>query len=239
VQISNERLGRVHSQESLLALTGGACEHRTVLLAEMFVLLALEPDGTLARGTANQPAVAVGVTGALVAELVQDGNLDLTDGRIHLTGSMPTHPLLAQTLASLAPHEGKKLKSRLSSVKHAGWREVVDGMVAAGVLGRERGTLRPTRHPVVDVPAHAELLAEVRAAATGDQPLNPRTATLLALAGPSQMLEVVAPKRSDRAAAKRRIAAAAEQVPAAAAVKHVVDAMHAAVAFVASSGGAP
>ncbi len=209
-----------------------------MLLAEAFVLLALEPDGTLARGMANQPAVAVGVTGALVTELVQDGNLDLTEGRIHLIGSTPRHPLLAQALAGLAPHEGKKLKSRLSSVKHAGWREVVDGMVAAGLLGREKGALRPTRHPIVDVAAHAVLLAEVRAAAIGDQPLDPRTATLLALAGPSQMLEVVAPNRSDRAAAKRRIAVAAEEVPAAAAVKHVVDAMHAAVA-VASSGGVP
>ncbi len=220
---------------------GGGCEDRTVLLAETFVLLSLNPDGTLARGTTSQPAVAVGVTGALVTELVQGGNLELTEGRIHLTGSTPTHPLLAQALAGLAPHEGKKLKSRLSSVKHAGWREVVDGMVAAGVLGREKDILRPTRHPVVDIPAHAELLAEVRAAAKGDQPLDPRMATLLALAGPSQMLEVVAPSRSDRAAAKSRIAAAAEQVPAAAAVKHVIDAMHAVIAGVAaaSSGGAP
>ena len=51
---------------------------------------------------------------------------------------------------------------------------------------------------------------------------------LLALAGPSQLLEVVAPGRSDRAMAKRRIAEAAEQVPAAAAVKYAIESMSAA-----------
>ena len=44
------------------------------------------------------------------------------------------------------------------------------------------------------------------------------------------MLEVVAPERADRGKAKRRIAEAAEQVPAAAAVKYVIDATQAAVA---------
>ncbi len=43
----------------------------------------------------NQPAVAVGVTGALVTELAQQGHLDLADGRVYLTGTRPAHPLLA------------------------------------------------------------------------------------------------------------------------------------------------
>ena len=38
-----------------------------MLLAEAFALLALDPDGTVARGMSNQPAAAVGVTGALQA----------------------------------------------------------------------------------------------------------------------------------------------------------------------------
>jgi hypothetical protein len=41
------------------------------------------------------------------------------------------------------------------------------------------------------------------------------------------------PKRSDRAAARRRIVEASEQVPAAAAVKYVIDNMAASVAVVA------
>ncbi|MDQ1440544.1 MAG: hypothetical protein QOG97_772, partial [Acidimicrobiaceae bacterium] len=42
-------------------------------------MMALDPDGTAAR---SQSAAAVGVTGALVAELVHDGHLTLDDGRI-------------------------------------------------------------------------------------------------------------------------------------------------------------
>jgi hypothetical protein len=208
-----------------------------MLFAESFVLLALDPDGRVVRGMSNQPAVAVGVTGALITELVHDGHVDLGDGRIRPTGSTPAHPLLAQALANLAPHEGKKLKSCLAYVKHAGWSEVVDHMVAEGVLGREQRALRPTRHPVTDVAAHQTLLAGVRAAAVGDGPLDARTATLLALAGPCQMLEVVAPARTDRPKAKRRIAEASEgpSASASAAVRSVVEAVAATVAAAAAA----
>jgi hypothetical protein len=212
-----------------------------MLVAEELVLLALDLDGTLARGMSNQPAVAVGVTGALVTELVQQGHVDVSDGRIVLTASQPSHPLLAQTLDNLAPYEGKKLKSKLGAVKHAGWNETVDAMVAAGIVGRDSRPARPTRHPIADTAAHAALLAEVREAATGGAALDDRMATLLALAGPSQLLEVVAPRRADRARARQRIKEASERVPAAGAVKHVIDAMHAAVAagaMVATSAGA-
>lgn len=137
--------------------------------------------------------------------------------------------MLIQALDNLAPHAGKKLKSRLGSVKHAGWSEVVDGMVQAGVLGRAKQPLRPTRHPIIDSSAQTLLLDRIRAAATGEGPLDGRDASLLALAGPCQMLKVVAPNRADRATAKRRIAEAAEQVPVAAAVRHVIEAMNAAV----------
>jgi Golgi phosphoprotein 3 (GPP34) len=96
---------------------------------------------------------------------VQEGHVDVADGRIRLTGTHPTNRLLAEVLDNLAAHEGKKLKSRLGSVKHSGWTEVVDAMVASGVIGREKELPRPTRHPVSDRAAHAALLAEVRAAA--------------------------------------------------------------------------
>lgn len=62
-----------------------------MLLAEDFVLLALDADGTVARGTTNQPA-ALGVTGALITQLAQDGHIDLADGRIRLTGRGPSTP---------------------------------------------------------------------------------------------------------------------------------------------------
>jgi Golgi phosphoprotein 3 (GPP34) len=201
-----------------------------MLLAESFVLLALDPDGTPARGHTYQSSAAVGVTGALITELSQRGHLDLTDGRIHVTGTRPTDPLLQQVLDNVEPLEGKKLKSRLSSIKHSGWREVVDRMIDEGKLGREKETLHATRHPVQCVADQQEILDRVRAAATSDGPMDDETATLLALAGPCQLLEVVAPDRADRKIAKRRIKEAAERVPAADAVKYVIEAAMAAIA---------
>ena len=160
---------------------------------------------------------------------MQQGHLALDDGRIRLTGTRPEHPLLAQALDNVAPFEGKKLKSQLGSVKHSGWGEVVDMMVEGGALGREKQTLHPTQHPILRPEVRQDVLDRVRAAATGDGPLDARTAALLALAGPSQLLQVVAPDRADRKVAKRRIAEASEQVPAAAAVKYAIEASTTAV----------
>jgi len=200
-----------------------------MLIAEELVLLALQPDGRLARGASTRSAVALGVTGALVTELAIDGHLDLTDGRIRPTGTRPQQPLLASSLDSVQRHAGKKLKSRLGSIKHAGWSEVLDGMVTAGTVGREAAMLRPTRFPVTDRVAHAQLLADVHAAAMGAGPLDARMAALLALAGPCQLLEVVAPERADRSTARQRIDTAADQVPAAEAVKATIQAVQVAV----------
>ena len=197
---------------------------REVLVAEHFVLLALDPDGSPARGHGNQTAVKIGVTGALIIELMQQGHLALDDGRIRQTGTLPNHPLLAQTLDNVGQFEGKKLKTRIGRVKHCGWSEVVDMMIGDGVLGRVKTALHPTDHPVLRPEVRQDLLDRVRAAAIGDGPLDDRTAALLALAGPSRLLEVVAPDRADRKKAKRRIAEAADRVPAAAAVKYAIEA---------------
>jgi Golgi phosphoprotein 3 (GPP34) len=195
-----------------------------MLLAEEFVLLALTPEGVPARGYTNHSASAVGVTGALLTELSQEGHFALIGGEIHVTGTKPSHPLLLQVLDNVLPHDGKKLKRCLSNIKHSGWSEVVDLMIEHGKLGREQHPLHPTRHPVLCLEQQTEILHRVRAAASSGESMDDRTATLLALAGPCQLLEVVAPDRADRKLAKRRIEEATERVPVADAVKYVVDA---------------
>jgi Golgi phosphoprotein 3 (GPP34) len=195
-----------------------------MLLAEEFVVLALTAAGRPARGYGNHAAAAVGVTGALLTELSQAGHLDLRGGRIHLTGTKPNDPLLLQVLDNVSPHEGRKLKSCLSKVKRSGWSEVVELMIEQGKLGHEQHPLHPTRHPVLCLEQRTEILERVRGAASSDGPLDDRTAALLALAGPCQLLEVVAPDRSARKFTKRRIAEVAARVPAADAVKYVVQA---------------
>lgn len=212
-----------------------------MLFAEDFVLLALDPEGRVVpatllqrfhAGMPKQQMVAKGVECALVNELAHEGHLEIADdkyGRISLTGTVPEHPILARALEVMARHEGKKLMHALGYSRKMGshwWDEVIDGMVAGGVLqGREDERLTKRhrfRFPVQDTAAQATLLAEVRAAAVSEGPLDARTATLLALAGACRLFEWVVPDRADRSKAKRRFAEASEQVPAASAVKFYI-----------------
>lgn len=102
-------------------------------------------------------------------------------------------------------------------------------MIDEGILGSDKGALKPTRHPVLQPEVQDGILERVLAAAVGTGPLDPQTAALLALVGPCQLLEVIAPDRSDRKQARRRIAEATEQIPAATAVTAVIDAVTATI----------
>ena len=83
--------------------------------------------------------------------------------------------------------------SPTSTQRRSRWSGVVNHMVDSGVLGSEKQSLRPTRHPVINPNAQELLRREIQSLASGNQPLTHRTESLLALAGPCQMLEVVAP----------------------------------------------
>lgn len=78
-----------------------------MLITEQFVLLALDADGTPARGFSNQASAAVGVPGALVTELVQAGHLTVDDGRIGVTSTVPDDPILAGALEETARFEAR------------------------------------------------------------------------------------------------------------------------------------
>ena len=197
-----------------------------MLIAEELLLLALDP----VRGTVVNSAgttLKVGLAGALVAELGLEGAVEVQGRRFAAVGAAPGHPLLAAALQALQG-SGRRSSDQLRRLdRRVGglWPALVDGMVDGGVLGRRRDRvlLVPvTRHPVLQAAPRDEALARVRAAAAADGPLEPRTAVLLALSGPCRLLEVVAPERSDRGHAKRRIAEAAELTPVAAVVKRVI-----------------
>jgi hypothetical protein len=78
-------------------------------------------------------------------------------------------------------------------------------------------------------------LDQVRAAATGEGPVRPDVAVVLALTGPCRLLERVAPERGTRGEAKRRIARATAETPFAPSVAKVVDQLIAAVAVTATT----
>lgn len=202
-----------------------------MLIAQGYVLLALKPDGSPARGDGFARPALVGVPAALVAELSQTGFLALPDGRIQVAGGDPGHPLLRRTLEELAPYEGRKLKRRLSALRRIGWNDVVDDMVDAGMLGRVKAsTMSLTRHPPTDLARHVALRDQMRWAALGTGPVDPWTATLLSMLKTCQMVSVVAQDRSERTSAKARIAEVVDQVPRPEAMRIVLEAAAAAIA---------
>jgi hypothetical protein len=143
-------------------------------------------------------------------------------------------------LAEPAGHRSADLLRRQDGQRGL-WPLLVEGLIAQGVLGRHQDRIllvNVTRHPLLQPAAREEVLLRVQTAVATDGALEPRTAVLLALAGPAGLLKVVAPQRSDRDHARRRINTAAEQVPAAAVVHRVLAEMQTAVALAAKAGGA-
>jgi Golgi phosphoprotein 3 (GPP34) len=130
----------------------------------------------------------------------------------------PDDELLADAYDAIREHlDGRKTRPviRRLSRRIGGSRDrVLDRLVDVGVLGRDRPSIwRPTRHPVIDTATYQAVLDQVRAAATGQGPVPPDIAVVLALAGPCRLLERVAPDRSTRREAKKRIAHATAETP--------------------------
>lgn len=204
-----------------------------MLLAEELLLLALDPvKGTLVNGVRQQLAVCL--SGALVGELALAGSVQLSGRRFAAVGPPPAHPLLARVHGLLGRPTARRAPGQLRGLDRAVggvWSQLVDGLVEQGVLGRRRDRVllfTVTRHPVLQPDARSEPLERIRIAAAGDAGLEPRTAVLLALAGPARLLEVVAPERADRRHARSRIKMATELTPVAPVVKKVIAEMQAA-----------
>ena len=172
--------------------------------------------------------LSIGLSGALLAELMLAGSLTVTHGRVVPVGMRPADPLLGEVwevFSSASP--GAKTKSavrRLDKQLGGVRRRLTSRLVAAGALAEAtHRRSRRTRHRVIDGTTHERVLKDVRAAAAADDPLEPRLAVLLALAGPCRLLERVAPDRSGRRHAKSRIKDATAQAPIAPEVKKLID----------------
>ena len=226
----------------ILLIAGTVTNTGVMLLAEELLLLGLDPvKGTVVNSARQE--LLVGLAGALVGELALSGLVDLSGKRLIAVGTPPGDPLLAAAHRALAQSAGRRAAAQLRGLdKGIGgvWSRLVDGLADRGVLGRRRDRVSwftVTRHPLLQPEAREEVLERVRAAAAGQGEIEPRTAVVLALAGPSRLLEVVAPDKAARPHAKRRIETATELTPVAPVVKKVIAETHAAAAAVVSSGG--
>lgn len=185
-----------------------------MLLAEELALVAVKPDSGRHEMGAREQLNAC-LAGLLVAELLMDGTVGPgdRDDRIAVVvgGRAPASATLAAA-AGVVAEKGPKIKAVLSHMnrglqQRAGagtWDAVVAGLADAGILGPATEGLR-SRHPLLDAGQRDAVVARLHDAAAGDDPIEPRTALVLSMTGPARLLEVVAPDRSARTHARRRI----------------------------------
>jgi hypothetical protein len=107
----------------------------------------------------------------------------------------------APKLKAILQHMSRGLEAQLGV---GTWDVVVAGLVADGALAPTEGSIRP-RNDVLDARRRDEVIARLQSAADGDGPMEPRTALVLNMTGPANLLEVVAPARATRRHARRRI----------------------------------
>ena len=211
-----------------------------MLIAEMLLLVAVNDKGHVSPWSGGS-FLTVGLAGALLAELAMGGQLTIAgDGTVRAGDTRPNDELLADVYDAIRDQlDGRKTRPVIRGLSRriGGSRDrVVDRLVDVGVLGRDKPSIwQPTRHPLIDTATHQAVLDQMRAAATGQGPVPPDIAVVLALAGPCRLLERVTPDRSTRRQAKKRIAGATAETPFAPGVAKIIDELIAAVAATAAS----
>lgn len=183
-----------------------------MLLSEELALVAMDPaTGRHALGTRS--CLNACLAGLMVADLVVGGFAAAgTDERdVVLAGHPPESPTLAAA-AGVVTDKGPRIKAVLSGMDRGleqqlgtgTWDTAVAGLAAAGVIGPAEGKVRP-KHEILDPAVGDAAVARLQAAARGEGGNDVRTALLLSMTGPANLLEIVAPERSDRREARRRI----------------------------------
>jgi hypothetical protein len=184
-----------------------------VLLAEQLALISLNPE-TGRHGAGLRGVMNACLSGLLVAELMIDGTAvrGEKEGTVVLKGPASSSRTLTAA-GEVVAERGPKLKTVLSSMNRGlnrrlgtgTWDTAMAGLADASVVASIRGGVRGERFPLLDADARADLVADLRAAAASDEPLDLRTAAVLSMVGPARLLEVIAPERATRRHARERI----------------------------------
>ena len=175
--------------------------------------MAVKPEtGRHAMGVRSQLNACL--AGLFVAELMIGGAAAPAEGDKGVTvirertPESPTLAAVADVVAAKAP----KTKAILSAMDRGlrqrlgtgTWDTAMSGLVATGALAPATNDRLP-RQDVVDAATRDRLVDQLRVAAADNGPIAPRTAVVLSMTGPANLLEVVAPERRTRRHARRRI----------------------------------
>jgi hypothetical protein len=205
-----------------------------MLLAEELALIAIDPEsGRHSIGTRDN------LNACLAALLVVDVMLDATP-----TDGVDRVPILTAAAGVLDEKRGK-VKSALSHMNRGlqqrlglgTWDAVVSGLVEAGLVAADDGGVH-SRNRVIDSAARDAIVGTLQAAAAGDDPLPARTAALLSMTGPAQLLELVSPDRQGRKHARKRIDTALDSTSLESVGASVRKVLAEAAAVAAAAGGA-
>ena len=190
-------------------------------LAEELALVAIDPSsGHHALGLRSELNACL--AGLLVAELLLDGVVEIgaKEDRLAVTGRAEPKTKILAAATAVVIDRGPKIKAILSHMDRGlshmlglgTWDAIVSGLVDEGVLAATRRGVR-SRNQVLQPFVRDAIVAALRVAADGESALEPRTAALLSMAGPAHLLEVVAPSRSARHQARKRIDTALNGTP--------------------------
>src|SRR5688500_5350502 len=104
-------------------------------LADELALLAYDDDGSRKLG---QPALGYGLAGALLIELALARRVDVVGKKVTVLDPAPVgRPLLDQALARIADDKPRKPAHWIEKLGKKLTEQVLDGLVAGGVLRRE------------------------------------------------------------------------------------------------------
>jgi hypothetical protein len=214
-------------------------------LAEELTLIAYGDDGSPVTDGMH---LDNGLGGALLLELALAGKVDVDDKKVVVLDAAPTgDPLVDRALARITEEtRTRKAGHWVSKFAKDTREQVLDRLVAEGVLQRERGKVMGlfprTRYPAahgVEPPAETEARQRMRAAVGGTGAVEPRTAALCALVAATDLDKKVFADL-DRKQVKARLKEIGQGAWAATAVKKTIEEIQAAVtvAIVASTTAA-
>jgi hypothetical protein len=205
-----------------------------ITLADELALLAYDDAGV---NRMSSPGFGYALAGALLVELALAGRVVVEDGRVRVVDRGRTgHVLVDDALARIAEQERpRKPKDWVVGLAKGLPHRVLDGLVDAGILARERDKVlwvfTSIRYPLLggaEAPAESEVRARLDRAIRSSGPVEPRTAALLALVRATKFERRTFPE-VPRDQVRTRLDEVGNADWAAAAVKRAIEEMQAAI----------